>query len=128
MAYLTLFFVNKYWLLFEVHVDVLFLKNVLRNIKVPIKEKIEALAWLHAQNHLPLLIPRCFFSGRSLDSDPSSIAHSSNANSIISSSAEKHRVVSVAGVGSAVFFRHLHPFSFNDWLAIKRYVSFILHS
>ncbi|XP_031105912.1 isochorismate synthase, chloroplastic isoform X2 [Ipomoea triloba] len=92
-------------------------------LEVPIKEKIEALAWLHAQNHLPLLIPRCFFSGRSLDSDPSSIAHSSNANSIISSSAEKHRVVSVAGVGSAVFFRHLHPFSFNDWLAIKRFLS-----
>ncbi|XP_019198046.1 PREDICTED: isochorismate synthase, chloroplastic isoform X2 [Ipomoea nil] len=100
-------------------------------LEVPIKEKIEALAWLHAQNHLPLLIPRCFFSGRtpsrSLDSDPSSIARSSNANSIISSSSsspsEKHRVVSVAGVGSAVFFRHLHPFSFNDWLAIKRFLS-----
>nr|GMC75802.1 isochorismate synthase, chloroplastic isoform X1 [Ipomoea batatas] len=35
----------------------------------------------------------------------------------------EHRVVSVAGVGSAVFFRHLHPFSFNDWLAIKRFLS-----
>jgi menaquinone-specific isochorismate synthase len=31
-------------------------------------------------------------------------------------------VVSVAGVGSAVLFRDVHPFCYNDWKSIKRYV------
>ncbi|CAH9144087.1 unnamed protein product [Cuscuta epithymum] len=98
-------------------------------LQVPIKEKIEALAWLHAQNHLPLL-PRCYFSSRSriLDTDPSSIKHLIASHPVLSSSSsssssQKHRVVSVAGLGSAVFFRDLRPFSFDDWLSIKRFLS-----
>jgi menaquinone-specific isochorismate synthase len=31
-----------------------------------------------------------------------------------------HNLVSVAGVGSAVFFRSIHPFSYSDWKSIKR--------
>ncbi|KAI7984759.1 hypothetical protein LOK49_LG14G00753 [Camellia lanceoleosa] len=34
-----------------------------------------------------------------------------------------HQLVSVAGVGSAVCFRHSRPFSFNDWRSIKRFLS-----
>ncbi|OMP08998.1 Isochorismate synthase [Corchorus olitorius] len=34
-----------------------------------------------------------------------------------------HDLVSVAGVGSAVFFRQLHPFSYDDWRSIRRFLS-----
>ncbi|XP_019464665.1 PREDICTED: isochorismate synthase 2, chloroplastic isoform X2 [Lupinus angustifolius] len=69
-------------------------------LQVPIDEKVEAIDWLHSQNHL--LLPRCFFSGREQDED---------------------NLVSVAGVGSAVFFCHSHPFSYWDWRSIRRYLS-----
>lgn len=81
-------------------------------LEVPILQKIEALDWLHSQNNLSRL-SRCYFSSRS---DPSHIDSKDH------SSAE-HNLVSVAGIGSAVLFRRVHPFSFDDWCAIKRFLS-----
>lgn len=69
-------------------------------VQVPIEEQVEAIDWLHSQNHL--LLPRCFFSGRK---------HSPNGEA---------NLVSVAGVGSAVFFSQPHPFSYWDWISIRR--------
>lgn len=76
-------------------------------LEVPIDEQIEALEWLHAQNHL--LLPRCFFSGRRVACVNGTSSHS--------------KLLSVAGVGSAVFFTHLRPFSFDHWRAIRRFLS-----
>ncbi|XP_009598228.1 isochorismate synthase, chloroplastic isoform X3 [Nicotiana tomentosiformis] len=89
-------------------------------LEVPIEEQIEALEWLHAQNHV--LLPRCFFSGRraAVDSEMCFIDHTTKRNGTSHSSS---KVVSVAGVGSAVFFTHLRPFSFDDWRAIRRFLS-----
>ncbi|QCE04367.1 menaquinone-specific isochorismate synthase [Vigna unguiculata] len=72
-------------------------------VQVPIEEQVEAIDWLHSQNHL--LLPRCFFSGRK---------HSPNG---------EENLVSVAGVGSAVFFSQPHPFSYWDWISIRRFLS-----
>lgn len=85
---------------------------------MPILQKAEALDWLHAQNNLSL--PRCFFSSRSEPnySEPLYIEDNNEGSNIAS---EKNDLVSVAGIGSAVFFREIHPFSFDDWSAIKRY-------
>ncbi|KAE9610991.1 hypothetical protein Lal_00033585 [Lupinus albus] len=69
-------------------------------LQVPIEEKVEAIDWLHSQNNV--LLPRCFFSGREQEED---------------------NLVSVAGVGSAVFFCHSHPFSYWDWRSIRRFLS-----
>ncbi|KAJ4712162.1 Isochorismate synthase, chloroplastic [Melia azedarach] len=41
----------------------------------------------------------------------------------IGHSSISHNLVSVAGLGSAVFFRSLNPFSYNDWKSIKRFLS-----
>ncbi|XP_049345325.1 isochorismate synthase, chloroplastic-like isoform X1 [Solanum verrucosum] len=79
-------------------------------LEVPIEEQIEALEWLHAQNHL--LLPRCFFSGRRVASEM-----------CINGASSHSKLVSVAGVGSAVFFTHLRPFSLDDWRAIRRFLS-----
>ncbi|CAA3002024.1 isochorismate synthase, chloroplastic-like [Olea europaea subsp. europaea] len=83
-------------------------------VEVPIQQRIEALDWLRAQSHQ--LLPRCFFSGR----NPSNVACIENGST---STEHQHKLVSVAGIGSAVFFRHLHPFSLDDWRAIKRFLS-----
>ncbi|XP_025695429.1 isochorismate synthase 2, chloroplastic isoform X3 [Arachis hypogaea] len=69
------------------------------------EEEVEAIDWLHSQNHL--VLPRCFFSGREHNS------FDSNGRSL----------VSVAGVGSAVFFCQPHPFSYWDWVSIRRFLS-----
>ncbi|XP_020971745.1 isochorismate synthase, chloroplastic-like isoform X2 [Arachis ipaensis] len=75
-------------------------------LQVPIEEEeVEAIDWLHSQNHL--LLPRCFFSGREHNS------FDSNGRSL----------VSVAGVGSAVSFCQPHPFSYWDWISIRRFLS-----
>jgi len=74
-------------------------------VQVPIEEQVEAIDWLHSQNHL--LLPRCFFSGRK---------HSPNG---------EDNLVSVAGLGSAVFFSQPHPFSYWDWISIRRYQSLL---
>ncbi|KAL2492751.1 Isochorismate synthase 2 [Abeliophyllum distichum] len=83
-------------------------------LEVPIQQRIEALDWLRSQSHN--LLPRCFFSGR----NPSNVSYIENGHT---SNEHRHKLVSVAGIGSAVFFRHLHPFSLDDWCAIKRFLS-----
>ncbi|GER38567.1 isochorismate synthase [Striga asiatica] len=89
---------------------------------VPIGEQIEALDWLHSQSHGHLL-PRCFFSGRDTD-NISLIEHvNGNGNGINGHSSPQRKLVSVAGLGSAVSFRHLRPFSLEDWHSIKRFLS-----
>lgn len=96
--------------------------------KVPIEEHIEALDWLHSQDQKNLL-PRCYFSGRSqvtfsdFTSNDLTNRNGSAANGHlqrISTSSDDKNLVSVAGVGSAVLFRSPNPFSFDDWLSIKR--------
>ncbi|XP_038687263.1 isochorismate synthase 2, chloroplastic-like isoform X1 [Tripterygium wilfordii] len=84
-------------------------------LQVPIQEQIEALDWLHAQRNL---LPRCFFSGRSLTDGSDLLLTNGNART-----ATVHTLLSVAGVGSAVFFRCLHQFSYSDWKSIKRFLS-----
>jgi menaquinone-specific isochorismate synthase len=84
-------------------------------IEVPIRQRVDAIEWLHAQGALP----RCFFSARApLPETPALAVGSGNGNGGLS----EHRQgpVSIAGVGSAVFFRGTEPFSLADWRAIKR--------
>ncbi|CAN1262475.1 Isochorismate synthase 2, chloroplastic [Linum perenne] len=91
-------------------------------LQVPIEEKIEAIDWLHAQNHL---LPRCFFSGRSRHGNSSTelVIDSANGNGNGHHTTLDQNIISVAGVGSAVLFRHSHPFSYKDWRSIKRFLS-----
>ncbi|KAD7480308.1 hypothetical protein E3N88_03444 [Mikania micrantha] len=90
-------------------------------LEVPIGQQIEAIDWLHGQQHFQHL-PRCFFSRRSqrrINGFPShSISSLITRNNLSDSSP-----VSIAGLGSAVFFRHVSPFSFHDWRSIKRFLS-----
>ncbi|KAL6973322.1 isochorismate synthase, partial [Sarracenia purpurea var. burkii] len=83
---------------------------------VPIKQQIEAIDWLHAQKEL---LPRFFFSGRSQSNWSDCFIDSTNGNNRNDSFGRK--LVSVAGVGSAVYFQHSHPFALDDWRSIKRY-------
>ncbi|KAI3974173.1 hypothetical protein MKX01_033424 [Papaver californicum] len=93
-------------------------------LEVPIQQKIEAISWLQDQsNHFT----RCFFSGRSQsilspdllvhDDEPSS---SNEQHTTIATS--KSKLVSVAGVGTAVFFQQSNPFSLDDWRCIRRFL------
>ncbi|KAH0660732.1 hypothetical protein KY289_029480 [Solanum tuberosum] len=82
-------------------------------LEVPIEAQFEALEWLQAQNHL--FLPRCLFSGRR----PPTVA----SEVCINETSSHTKLVSVAGVGSAVFFTHLRPFSLDDWRAIRRFLS-----
>ncbi|XP_059590048.1 isochorismate synthase 2, chloroplastic isoform X8 [Vitis vinifera] len=93
-----------------------FTSGILR-LQVPIQQKIEAIDWLHAQQEL---LPRCFFSSRSQSSsfDPFIDSVNGDGNGL-----EDHDLVRVAGIGAAVFFRHIHPFSLDDWKSIKRFLS-----
>ncbi|XP_055960951.1 isochorismate synthase 2, chloroplastic [Mercurialis annua] len=92
----------------------LFASGILR-LQVPIQQKIEAIQWLHAQHHL---LPCCFFSGRRRrENETDLMLDFTNGNGHI------NNLVSVAGVGSAVLFRDIHPFSYNDWKSIKRFLS-----
>ncbi|KAG5602340.1 hypothetical protein H5410_033710 [Solanum commersonii] len=84
-------------------------------LEVPIEAQFEALEWLQGQNHL--FLPRCFFSGRR----PPTVA----SEVCINETSSHTKLVSVAGVGSAVLFTHLRPFSLDDWRAIRRAI-FIL--
>ncbi|KAB1216667.1 Isochorismate synthase, chloroplastic [Morella rubra] len=92
-----------------------FASGIIR-LQVPIQQQIEAIDWLHAQHHI--LLPRCFFSGRRTGN--SDFFYCTNGNDI---SKGAPSFVSVAGVGSAVFFRHTYPFSYSDWKSIKRFLS-----
>ncbi|KAK8300081.1 hypothetical protein V6Z12_D05G363300 [Gossypium hirsutum] len=89
-------------------------------LQVPIEEQIEAIEWLHAQHDN---LPRCFFSGRR------SRANGNGSNLLMDIGNENgdtsftNNLVGVAGVGSAVFFQQLRPFSYHDWRSIKRFLS-----
>nr|CAB3456891.1 unnamed protein product [Digitaria exilis] len=93
-------------------------------IEVPIRQRVDAVEWLHAQT--TALMPRCFFSARApLPHTPAELTLAgvgSNGNGGLLSDQWK-QPVSVAGVGSAVFFRGTEPFSLADWRAIKRFLS-----
>ncbi|XP_077248648.1 isochorismate synthase 2 isoform X2 [Tasmannia lanceolata] len=85
-------------------------------LEVPIQQQIEAIGWLHSQSQLP----RCFFSGRDQSNELNLFFGTTNGeyqNATIPNS------VSVAGVGSAVFFQRFHPFTLDDWRCIKRFLS-----
>ncbi|XP_042509927.1 isochorismate synthase, chloroplastic-like isoform X5 [Macadamia integrifolia] len=84
-------------------------------LQVPILQQFEAIGWLHEQHHLP----RCYFSARCQSSNLDLLFDPTNGKF---QSSEK-KLVSVAGVGSAVYFRDLHPFSLDDWKCIKRFLS-----
>ncbi|KAJ4973669.1 hypothetical protein NE237_006843 [Protea cynaroides] len=83
-------------------------------LQVPILQQFEAIGWLQAQPQLH----RCYFSARNQRSSLD-LFDSTNGECQIS----EKKLVSVAGVGSAVYFRDLHPFSFDDWKCIKRFLS-----
>lgn len=86
-------------------------------LEVPIEQQIEAIDWLHAQNQL---LPHCFFSSRSQTSGSDLFISSLNGNGHISVNPD---LISIAGVGSAVFFRHSQQFSLDNWRSIKRFLS-----
>lgn len=94
-------------------------------LQVPVDEQIEALEWLRSQDQN--VLPRCYFSGRSRvtisDFSSTDITNGNGSLQHISTSADDNKLVSVAGVGSAVLFRSPNPFSFDDWLSIKRFLS-----
>ncbi|KAL9245196.1 hypothetical protein vseg_018874 [Gypsophila vaccaria] len=87
-------------------------------IEVPIEQEIEAIDWLHAQAHHRPNLPRFFFSGRPKINGSDFIT----ANPI-NGSPSSPDLISVAGIGAAVYFRHFRPFSFHDWRSIKRFLS-----
>ncbi|XP_076948473.1 isochorismate synthase, chloroplastic-like [Bidens hawaiensis] len=90
-------------------------------LEVPIEQQIEAIDWLHGQQHFQHL-PRCFFSGRSQKRING--FHSHSISSMISGNGlSDSNPVSIAGLGSSVFFRHVSPFSLHDWRSIKRFMS-----
>ncbi|AEE35624.1 Isochorismate synthase 1 [Arabidopsis thaliana] len=92
-------------------------------LQVPIDQQIGAIDWLQAQNEIQ---PRCFFSRRSDVGRPDLLLDlanengNGNGNGTVSSD---RNLVSVAGIGSAVFFRDLDPFSHDDWRSIRRFLS-----
>ncbi|KAJ6882091.1 isochorismate synthase [Populus alba x Populus x berolinensis] len=90
----------------------LFTSGILR-LQVPIQQQIEAIDWLHSQHQIH---PRCFFSGRRQSKDFTEVTNGNGYQ-------KSNNVVSVAGVGSAVLFRNDHPFCYNDWKSIKRFLS-----
>lgn len=83
---------------------------------MPIEQQIGAIDWLHAQNEF---LPRSFFSRRSDAGRPDLLQDFASEN--VNGSSD-HNPVSVAGIGSAVFFNDLDPFSHDDWRSIRRYL------
>ncbi|KAL0335644.1 UNVERIFIED_CONTAM: Isochorismate synthase, chloroplastic [Sesamum radiatum] len=92
---------------------------------VPIQQHIEALDWLSSQTQN--LLPRCYFSGRDSNFVPlvdyPNGNGNGNGNGHASSHHQRDKLISVAGLGSAVFFRDLNPFSLDDWRSIRRFLS-----
>ncbi|KAJ0971303.1 hypothetical protein J5N97_019262 [Dioscorea zingiberensis] len=84
-------------------------------LEVPVRQRANAVDWLQAQSHLP----RCYFSGRErrMDLGFSPV----NGGGIWANSGRD--LVGVAGVGSAVFFQRVDPFSLQDWRCIRRFLS-----
>ncbi|CAH8347738.1 unnamed protein product [Eruca vesicaria subsp. sativa] len=90
-------------------------------LQVPINQQIGAIDWLQAQNETH---SRCFFSRRSDVGRPDLLLDLANENSNVNGGDSSDRdLVSVAGIGSAVFFRDLDPFSHDDWRSIRRFLS-----
>ncbi|XP_018445815.1 isochorismate synthase 1, chloroplastic isoform X2 [Raphanus sativus] len=91
-------------------------------LQVPIEQQIGAIDWLQAQNETH---PRCFFSRRSDVGRPDLLLDlaSQNENGNGNGGSSDRDLVSVAGIGSAVFFRDLDPFSHDDWRSIRRFLS-----
>lgn len=90
-------------------------------IEVPVRQRGDAVEWLHAQGDLRA---RCFFSARAAAPLPEwpalAIGSGNGSGGGVGGGEQRQRPVSVAGVGSAVFFRGTEPFSLRDWRAIKR--------
>lgn len=93
-------------------------------LKVPIhgQHQIEAIDWLYAQNKL---LPRCFFSDRDQTGNSKLSIEYTNGKLNGQNPKKHHKLVSVAGVGSAVFFQDHHPFSYRHWKSLKRLVYYI---
>ncbi|KAJ0229472.1 Isochorismate synthase 1 [Hirschfeldia incana] len=89
-------------------------------LEVPINQQIGAIDWLQAQNETH---PRCFFSRRSDVGRPDLLLDLASENGNGNGDSSDRDLVSVAGIGSAVFFRDLDPFSHDDWRSIRRFLS-----
>lgn len=83
---------------------------------MPIDQTIGAIDWLHAQDGA---LPRSFFSCRRSDAGRQDLLQDLASENVNGSS--DRNPVSVAGIGSAVFFRDLSPFSHDHWRCIRRY-------
>ncbi|ONK59362.1 uncharacterized protein A4U43_C08F5660 [Asparagus officinalis] len=84
-------------------------------VEVPVRQRADAIDWLQAQENLPL----CYFSGRDQKMNLNGLA----GNGSFSYSTKDHKLISVAGVGSAVFFQRFDQFALQDWRCIKRFLS-----
>ncbi|CAL9751119.1 unnamed protein product [Musa acuminata subsp. burmannicoides] len=76
-------------------------------LQVPIRQRADALEWLQAQSQHQVL-PRCFFSSRGQSLDLTSLSLVGNGGGLASTAkadGDEQELVSVAGVGSAVFFK-----------------------
>ncbi|KAF3526970.1 isochorismate synthase 1, chloroplastic [Brassica napus] len=93
-------------------------------LQVPIDQQIGAIDWLQAQDEIQ---PRCFFSRRSDVGRPDLLLDLANDNENADGNgrggSSDRDLVSVAGIGSAVFFRDLDAFSHDDWRSIRRFLS-----
>ncbi|CAN6845271.1 unnamed protein product [Brassica oleracea] len=89
-------------------------------LEVPINQQIGAIDWLQAQNETH---PRCFFSRRSDVGRPDLLLDLASEKDNNNGGSSDRDLVSVAGIGSAVFFRDLDPFSHDDWRSIRRFLS-----
>ncbi|XP_019053463.1 PREDICTED: isochorismate synthase, chloroplastic-like isoform X2 [Nelumbo nucifera] len=104
------------WAISELKSDPPGFSSGIIRLEVPIQQQIEAIGWLYAQHPLP----RCYFSGRKQSNPLDFFLDFTNGDC---QNPRGHKLVSVAGVGSAVFFQQLHPFSLDDWKCIKRFLS-----
>ncbi|GAB2221113.1 hypothetical protein Droror1_Dr00012281 [Drosera rotundifolia] len=89
-------------------------------LEVPIKQEIKGIEWLHAQSQL---LPSFYFSGQRKRGNSGQFIDSINNGNRSLNGSVGCDLVSVAGVGAAVYFKHVHPFSFDDWRSIKRFLS-----
>ncbi|KAG2303256.1 hypothetical protein Bca52824_031907 [Brassica carinata] len=87
-------------------------------LQVPIDKQISAIDWLHAQNDL---LPRSFFSHRCSEAGRHQDLLEDLGSKNVNGSSERNPV-SVAGIGSSVFFRDLNPFSHDHWRSIRRFL------
>ena len=83
-------------------------------LQVPVDHQIGALDWLHAQNDA---LPRSFFSRRSDSGRPELLQDLSSEN--VNGTCDANPV-SVAGLGSALYFSDLDSFSHDHWTLIRR--------